>query len=127
VSAEAARLLAHARRQLADADKMLSVDLAHSAARESYMALFNAARALLLSQTGERYKKHGMVHAACRKLAASDPELGNEVGRQLASLYPLKLASDYASETAPTLAEAREILDGVERTIARIATLLARP
>ena len=96
---EASRFLAKAAKLLAEADKMLGIDLADAAGRTAYLAGFHAAQALIFERLGKMLKTHNGVQTEFLRLTRDDAGLDCDVRAFLSRSYNLKSIADY--ETGP--------------------------
>ena len=112
---EASRFLAKAAKLLAEADKMLGIDLADAAGRTAYLAGFHAAQALIFERLGKMLKTHNGVQTEFLRLTRDDAGLDSDVRAFLSRTYNLKSIADY--ETGPDagvslLRAAQAVVDG---------------
>ena len=112
---EASRFLAKAAKLLAEADKMLGIDLADAAGRTAYLAGFHAAQALIFERLGKMLKTHNGVQTEFLRLTRDDAGLDCDVRAFLSRSYNLKSIADY--ETGPDagvslLRAAQAVVDG---------------
>lgn len=120
---ETRRLLASADRHLGFAERTLNGDTAPVAARESYLAAFHAAQALIYERSGRIAKTHSGTRAKFNELTR-ETALPAEIRRFLADAFELKTSADYDVSELPRLSEARDALDKARRFVAAIRRLL---
>ena len=84
---EASRFLAKAAKLLAEADKMLGIDLADAAGRTAYLAGFHAAQALIFERLGKMLKTHNGVQTEFLRLTRDDAGLDSDVRAFLSRTY----------------------------------------
>jgi uncharacterized protein (UPF0332 family) len=79
VKPETADYLAKARATLADAGQIAILPIPHIAAREAWLAVFNAAEAYIFEQTGNIAKTHRGVRSEFARLARTEPRIGRDL------------------------------------------------
>ena len=130
MSPEAAHYLRAARSSLADARLVLDRALTPAvAAREAYIALLSAARAVIWQRTGKVAKTHSGTRAEISRLAHADGRIDAGFARALAHGFDLKLIADYDAGERSTItrAVAEAGIAEAARLIAHAAWLLAQP
>src|SRR5262249_56483757 len=85
-----ADLLAKARHKLEIARQILGASVPEIAAREAYLAAFNAARALIFETTDKAPKTHAGVRVEFARIAGADSTLGPDLLRFLVRAYDFK-------------------------------------
>ena len=127
---ETEKALAKSARDLADADKMMSVGLHEAAARNAYMAAFYAAQAMIFEISGKVTKTHKGVHAEFARLTKDDPSFGAELRGFLSRAYNYKSFADYddgpfsevtKSNSEAALTASRDFINAVTSIITRSA------
>ena len=124
---ETADYLGKARQCLAGARQIATLPLPHVAAREAYVAAFNAAEAYIFERTGKVAKTHRGVRSEFARLSKGDPNIGREFATFLATAYQFKTRADYDIGTAArpiTAEEAVSAIDMAGRLIDLIADLV---
>lgn len=126
MSPEQVNALATARQHLFDATAILSLGIAHVAAREAYLAAFHAAEAFIESRTGRPAKTHSGLRSVFSRLVREEPRIDPSVTQFLANAYDLKSLADYGDRPAQRISiqEAEAAVQTAERFIATIAGLL---
>jgi uncharacterized protein (UPF0332 family) len=112
---------------LAQAEKMLAVDLAEAAGRTAYLAGLHAAQALIFERSGKIIKRHRGLQAEFRRLTKDDAEVDPEMRSFLGRTYSLKAIADYDTDPSSeiTIEQAGQAIDTATRFVACIAALLA--
>jgi uncharacterized protein (UPF0332 family) len=115
-----------AERALANANRILAINIADQAARLAYYAQFHAAQALIFERTAKNAKTHKGVDSQFHRLAKLEPILNGLAG-QLSGAYRFKEAADYDADAAASITEvdARDAIATAERFVAVIARVLA--
>ncbi len=130
MSPEAAHYLRAARTSLADARLVLDRALTPAvAAREAYIALLSAARAVIWQRTGRIAKTHSGTRGEISRLAHEDSRIDTGFARALARGFDLKLIADYdaGERSAITRAVAEAGIAEAARLIAHAEWLLSQP
>jgi len=125
---ESADCLSKARESLDDAIAALSLALARIAAREAYVAAFQAAQAYIFERSGKGAKTHRGVRAEFGRLAQNDPRIGPELMVFLGTAYKHKENADYAVGAAfkrPTPDEAAKLVDEAFRFVEAVEAALS--
>ncbi len=121
--------LAKARKLLAEADKLLAIDLYDAAGRAAYLAAFHAAQAFISEKTGRSVKSHKGVHGELYRLTRNAPGFDANLTGFLSRAYDLKATADY--ETGPDAdvseQEATEAVNLARRFVAWFDTALGEP
>lgn len=124
VKAITANLLKYSRECLANAAANERMAIPSLAAREAYMAGFNAARALIFERTGKSPKTHSGVNTLFNEVARSVPELERALVSFLGDGYQFKAWADYHEGERTTAEQARRaivtatrLVDAIERFI----------
>ena len=123
---ETRKFLDKARGDLADAKKIIGIELAHVAARSAYYATFHAAEAFIFESTGKVAKTHSGVRSEFARLTKQSPDFRRFFSTFLAEAYKYKEISDYSVDEDQSVAidEAAEAITKAERFVAGIAALL---
>jgi uncharacterized protein (UPF0332 family) len=107
---ESGFFLDKARKLLAEADAMLTIELHDAAGRTAYLAGFHAAQALISERTGKTARTHKGVHTELHRLTRDDPSFGADLRSFLSRTFNLKAVADYetgpGSEVSPEQASA---------------------
>jgi len=124
---ETNRLLARAKDDLADAEKIAAIGLTRIATRSCYFAAFHAAEAYIFERSGRSVKTHSGLRAEFARLVKDLPGGEKALTAFLARAYKYKEISDYGigAEVPPADAETRELIEIAARFVGRIAALLA--
>jgi uncharacterized protein (UPF0332 family) len=124
---QTAAFIGKSRGLLAQAEKMLAVDLAEAAGRTAYLAGLHAAQALIFERTGKIIKRHRGLQAAFRRLTEDEPGADPEMRSFLGRTYQLKTIADYDTDpaSAVTFEQAQQAIQTAGRLITCIETLLA--
>jgi predicted nucleotidyltransferase/uncharacterized protein (UPF0332 family) len=125
VKAITASLLSFARESLGNATGTARMAMPALAAREAYMAGFNAARALIFERTGKSPKTHNGVNALFNDIARSTPEMTRDLVSFIGEGYRFKAWADYHEGVPTRPDEARHASDAATRLIGSIERLLA--
>ena len=116
--------LASAHRHLGYARRNLTPDNAPVAARESYMAAFHAAQALIFERTGNPAKTHNGAQSRFHELVRGEPSFPAERRAFLSSGFALKSSADYSSTELPTLEQATDAVGEAIAFVEAVATLI---
>jgi uncharacterized protein (UPF0332 family)/predicted nucleotidyltransferase len=119
-----ASLMRYARESLDTAKATLRIDLPHVAARESYMAVYHAAQALIFARTGAAPKTHSGVNARFNDVARHLPGLPRDLVDFVNGAYKFKERADYHTGEPIGRSEAEAALGAARRTVAAIASML---
>ena len=87
---ETAAFLSAADEALADAKRILEIDIPRQAARLAYYAQFHAAQAFIFEVAGTTSKTHKGVDKQFHRLTKSDQRLPSGLARELSSAYRSK-------------------------------------
>ena len=119
--------LAAANRALANADRVLSIEIPDQAARLAYYAEFHAAQALIFERTGKISKTHKGVDKQFHQVARAELAIPPGLASQLTDAYYYKDVADYGTGDAPpvTMAQARDAIATAEHFVATIRQALA--
>jgi uncharacterized protein (UPF0332 family) len=116
--------IAFAERKLADADQIYAIGIYEVAAREAYLAAMNAARGIILLETGKTTKSHKGVRSQLWKLIHDGMAFDRELAKFLVAGFEIKVTTDYvnigemsADATADALATARSFLKAARALI----------
>lgn len=119
---ETAEYLAKARLLPAEAHKLSRDGYLEVAAREAYLAAFNAGQALVFERTGRVAKTHSGLRSRFADLTRRDSQIPTHLGRYLGRAYKVKEARDYGPTRAipgdkakETIAQAQEFVDLIAR------------
>jgi uncharacterized protein (UPF0332 family)/predicted nucleotidyltransferase len=116
-------LLAKAARAMASAKLLLEADDMDGACNRAYYAMFDAARAALLSAGLKLGKSHqGSIGSAFYKLLQSK-ELSEDLGRSLKQAESARYLADYEGHSVPVV-KAREIVTGAEKFVTAMTTFV---
>lgn len=123
---ESADYLEKARESLDEARKILAIGLAPAAARSAYYAVFHAAQAFIVSQTGKPAKTHSGVRSEFNRLAKDDPRISVAFRTFLAKAYAYKEIADYSidKKSEITLQAARNAVDTADGFVDCVTRLL---
>lgn len=123
---ETADALGRARQRLGDAGRILPV-VPRVAAREAYLAAFQAAQALIWERTGRVSKTHRGVRAQFSLLTRDEPQISSDHVLFLTQGYEIKSWADYGSgsedEVIPITPS--EAIEAAGRFIEAVQSLLA--
>lgn len=99
------------------------------AAREAYLAVLHAARAVIFERTGKIAKTYVGTHSEIGRLAHTDPRIDPAFGRFLKTAFDAKLFADYGQgrPVATTIPEARAFVATAQTLVAHAEWLLAQP
>ena len=99
------------------------------AAREAYLAVLHAARAVIFDRTGKVAKTHTGTHSEIGRLAHTDRRIDPTFARFLKSAFDAKLFADCGQgrPVATTTDEARTFVATAARLVAHAEWLLAQP
>lgn len=130
---EAAGYLGKAREHLAAARGIMTlpeifVPLPNIAAREAYVAAYQAAQAYIFERSGKIAKSHGGLRSEFSRLAQTDQAIDPELMSFLGRAYRQKENSDYAIGSALTHLrpeEAERVIADASRFVDTIAATLA--
>lgn len=125
---EAADYLDKARSCLADAQQIATLPLPHIAAREAYLAAYNAAEAYVFELTGRPAKTHRGLRVTFSRLAKDGPRIDETYITFLAKAYEYKSIADYSTGTASraiSIEDAASAIATAGRFIDTIALLLS--
>jgi len=126
LKAQSAAFLAKARGLLADAQKMLDVELAEAAGRTAYLAGFHAAQALIFETHDRVFKTHTGVRAEFARLVKGDATIDLDLRSFLGLAYQLKAIADHEAGPGAKVSEesarsalltARRFVDHLEAII----------
>jgi uncharacterized protein (UPF0332 family) len=112
---------------LGNARKNLLINLYDVAGRETYMAAFHAAQALIFLRFGKKPITHGGVHALFGKIAIEEGCIDRGLARFLAEAYTLKENADYCHEYIVTFEEATETVHMADAFVRAVARLVEEP
>jgi uncharacterized protein (UPF0332 family) len=126
VKQETADALQRARQCLRDAARILPV-VPRVAAREAYLAAFQAAQALIWERTGRVSKTHRGVRAQFSLLTRDEPQFSHDHVLFLAHGYEIKSWADYGSGPQGYVIPITpsEAIEAAERFIEAVQVLLA--
>jgi uncharacterized protein (UPF0332 family) len=126
VTPESGELLDKARDCLARARIILAAGVGEDAGRDTYLAGFHAAQAVIRARTGRTAKTHRGAHRLLSQLARGQPQLA-DLALFLSEAYNLKAVADY--ELGPgagvPLDRASEAIDRAAQFIDPIEAILA--
>jgi uncharacterized protein (UPF0332 family) len=116
--------IAFAERKLADAERIFAIGLYEVAAREAYLAAMNAARGLILLETGKTTKSHKGVRSQLWKLIHDGIPFDRRLAKFLVAGFEIKVTTDYVNvgemtsdATADALSTARSFLNAAKALI----------
>ncbi len=123
---EVAAYLEKARECLANAQKIIAIEVASDAARAAYLAGFHAAQAFIFASTGKTTKTHSGVRTEFARLARSDARIPKDLPTFLGKAYELKSIADYgiSPNIRVSLGDAENAIETAARFIECIAGLL---
>ncbi len=124
---EAAKLLAKAKRHLANARHDHAGEFFEGACRYAYMGMFSAALAYVFQRDGQSPRTHSGLRATFNKLAKDDAGLPNDLPPLLGQGYRFKELADYSFDAPIGAAEAVALIEKAERFLRAIDERLARP
>jgi uncharacterized protein (UPF0332 family) len=118
--------VAKARRVAIAVHRMIEAGLFEVATRDTYLAAFHAAQALVRLRAGRSVKTHAGLRSEFARLCKEDPRLNRDFSAFLARAYELKSVADYETGPydAPTLAEAERAVEMDEGLIAVVEAIL---
>jgi uncharacterized protein (UPF0332 family) len=118
--------LNRARARLADARKILEVEIIDVAAREAYIAAFNAAQALIFERRGTVPRTHRGVHATFAEILHAEGLGDQGLAKILGRAYKYKTAADYIPTDKITREEALGIIEKTDALVVTVAGLIER-
>ena len=121
----ARELLTRAERDLGNARAIASIAIPDVAAREAYLAVFHAAKALVFERTGKTPKTHSGVRQAFGQVVV-DEGLDQDLGRFLARAYEYKTIADYDLTRRIAAEDVEPILERAEQAVLLITQILER-
>ena len=121
----ARELLTRAERDLRNARAIASIAIPDVAAREAYLAVFHAAKALVFERTGKTPKTHSGVRQAFGQVVV-DEGLDQDLGRFLARAYEYKTIADYDLTRRIAAEDVEPILERAEQAVLLITQILER-
>ena len=127
---ESEELLARSRVLLASAVRLLETpDFSELAARETYTAVLQAARAIILLRTGRVAKTHTGTRSEISRLAHEDTRIDASMAGFLARGFDLRVKYDYGTESVAWVshAEAAALIQQARGFIDHAEWLLAQP
>jgi uncharacterized protein (UPF0332 family) len=118
--------LASAEEALADAKKIIAINIPRQAARLAYYAQFHAAQALIFERTGKIAKTHRGVQTTFHRLIMQETADGRGLAGDLSASYHFKEAADYETGAAGAIGsgDAAEAIRTAERFLAVIEGVL---
>lgn len=124
---EAGEHLEKARQCLARARTIFAAEVPEVAARETYLAAFHAAQALIAAHTGRHAKTHKGVHVQFARLTRNEPRIDPELRQFLPRAYDMKSIADYGVEpdAGVSFEQAKSAIETAARFVDCIATLLS--
>jgi uncharacterized protein (UPF0332 family) len=120
----AAAHLQKARKALVSGAYLLAGGFADEAGRETYMAAFHAALALIVWRTGKEPKTHRDTHTEFAKLARDEAGIDRSLIPFLSRSYNLKSIADYDDGAPVTAAEAQTSLAMAVQFVDAIADII---
>ena len=113
-------------KSVADARRVLAINLPEQAARLAYYSQFHAAQALIFERTGNIAKTHKGVRAQFHKLAKDDASIDRNLAGELTASYHYKEAADYQTGAAAVIdpADAVDAIRSAEHFLSVIKTVL---
>jgi uncharacterized protein (UPF0332 family) len=129
VKAEAEQFFRKAKKLLTEAEVMLGVSLNDAAGRTAYLAGFHAAQALVFERLGKVVKTHNGLQSEFLRLTRNDPRVDAASRGFLSRTYNLKSIADYETdpEAEITAERARDAIEGAERFVREIASVIENP
>jgi uncharacterized protein (UPF0332 family) len=126
VKPETGAYLAKAREDLDESVKIAAIGLARAAARSAYYAVFHAAEALILEQTGRIAKTHSGVRTEFARLIRETGRDARMLTVFLAEAYKYKELGDYGvgPDAEVRLEEAHDLIDRARDFLARVSAIL---
>jgi uncharacterized protein (UPF0332 family) len=126
---ETAAFLSAADEALADAQRILEIDIPRQAARLAYYAQFHAAQAFIFEGTGTTSKTHKGVDKQFHKLTKFDQRLPSGLARDLSSAYRFKEVADYdvAGAAKITRRDAEAVIVVAQAFVVAIRNALTQP
>lgn len=121
---ETAEYLAKARMLLAEALNLLRDGYSEVAAREAYLAAFNAGQALVFERTGRTAKTHSGLRSRFADLTRRDSRIPRHLGRYLGRAYKIKETHDYGPARAVPEDKAKETIAQAQEFVELIARLV---
>jgi uncharacterized protein (UPF0332 family) len=119
------QLLDKADRAIQAADILLAAAGAEFAAGRVYYAMFYTAEALL-HERGQKFSKHGAVHAAYGKEFAKSGLLDPKFHRWLINAFDVRLQEDYDAETLLSGEHVEEMLEQARTFLAAAQEFLRK-
>jgi uncharacterized protein (UPF0332 family) len=119
-------ILDRADHAIADARKIIAIDVVGQAARLAYHAQFHTARALIYERMDRVAKTHKGVRTLFHQLAKDEPSLNIHGPERLTSSYQFKEAVDYETGDAATVSreDAEEAIEFAEKFLATVRQIL---
>ena len=124
---EASDYISKAKQHLRDAQRIADISMHHVAARESYLAAFDAAEAFVFQRSGRSAKTHPGLRVVFNRLASEEPRIPRQLVAFLAQGYEIKSAVDYdidpatppvSEETATAaISTASQFIETIERLL----------
>ena len=121
----ARELLTRAERNLRNGRAIAAIPIPEVAAREAYMAVFHAAKALIFERTGKTPKTHSGVRQVFGQMVV-DEKIDANLGRFLARAYEYKTIADYDLTRTIAREDVGPILDRAEHAVSAIADILEK-
>jgi uncharacterized protein (UPF0332 family) len=111
-----------AEESLADARRILAINIPRQAARLAYYAQFRAAQALIFERTEKIAKTHKGVDRQFHRLARDEAGLSSPLAATLTAAYHFKEAADYETGIAAIVsnADAGDAIDAAESFVAAV-------
>jgi uncharacterized protein (UPF0332 family) len=122
---EAADYLSQGKISLSDAQAALDAGLYRLAARESYIAALNAARAIIFERRTIASKSHSGTHALLHQMVHEGLAVDRASVEFLSDGFKIKNASDYGPYEPVDAAKAKDAVGRAARLVDRIEALLS--
>lgn len=124
MNAEAARLFQFAEHKLAEAEKILQIDIFEAAGRDAYFAALAAARAVIANAGIKTPKTHDGTRTVFAKMIHDGLAFDHQLGKFLADGYEIKSAADYGEGAPVGREDAEEALRTAHQFLSAIRKIL---
>lgn|GEM_PF-1816103 len=118
--------LGKARHCLKNAKKALAAEMDDIAAREAYMAAFNAVQALIFERRDTVPRTHRGTHSLFAEIIFGEEPAARGLSAFLAHAYKYKTIADYTHAHTVTREEASQVIDMAEALTVEVAELVNR-
>jgi uncharacterized protein (UPF0332 family)/predicted nucleotidyltransferase len=115
-----------ARHRLNNARKALAAEIYDIAAREAYMAAFNAAQALIFDRRGTVPRTHRGTHSTFGEIMHDEKPAARDLSAFLAHAHKYKIAADDMHSDMTAQEEASQVIGKAETLVLNVAELAGR-